>query len=223
MYVSYPGKKKREVMTMLKVIVVDDDALIRDSLSLILDMEEDFQVTGTATNGQEALELCRRLQPDLVLMDVRMPVMDGVLGTRRIREKYPQIKIVILTTFRDEEYITEALKHGASGYILKSQPAESIVETLRAVARGNMVLEADVASSLTELIREGKKVYREDFQLTDREMAVLEMIGDGYSNREIAEKLFLSEGTVRNYITVLLDKLSLRDRTQLAIFYLKHF
>lgn len=208
---------------MLKVIVVDDDALIRDSLSLILDLEADFQVMGTATNGQEALEMCGRLQPDLVLMDVRMPVMDGVLGTRRIREKYPQIKIVILTTFKDEEYITEALKHGASGYILKSQPAESIVETLRAVARGNMVLEADVASSLTELIREGKRVNRKDFQLTDREMAVLEMIGDGHSNREIAEKLFLSEGTVRNYITVLLDKLSLRDRTQLAIFYLKHF
>lgn len=208
---------------MLKVMVVDDDALIRDSLSLILDMEEDFQVTGTAANGQEALELCGRLQPDLVLMDVRMPVMDGVLGTRRIREQYPRIKIVILTTFKDEEYITEALKHGASGYILKNQPADSIVETLRAVARGNMVLEADVASSLTELIREGKKVSREDYQLTDREMAVLEMVGEGHSNREIAEKLFLSEGTVRNYITVLLDKLSLRDRTQLAIFYLRHF
>ncbi len=208
---------------MLKVIVVDDDALIRDSLSLILDMEEDFQVMGTAANGQEALEMCGKLQPDLVLMDVRMPVMDGVLGTRRIREKYPQVKIVILTTFKDEEYITEALKHGASGYILKSQPAESIVETLRAVARGNMVLEADVATSLTELIREGKKVSRKDFGLTDREMAVLEMIGEGHSNREIAEKLFLSEGTVRNYITVLLDKLGLRDRTQLAIFYLKHF
>ena len=133
------------------------------------------------------------------------------------------LKILLLTTFKDEEYIKEALKHGASGYILKSQPAESIVETLRAVARGNMVLEADVASSLTELIREGKKVNREDFQLTDREMAVLEMIGEGHSNREIAEKLYLSEGTVRNYITFLLDKLSLRDRTQLAIFYLKHF
>lgn len=208
---------------MLKVMVVDDDALIRDSLSLILDMEEDFQVTGTAANGQEALELCRQIQPDLVLMDVRMPVMDGVLGTRRIREQFPQMKVVILTTFKDEEYITEALKHGASGYILKSQPAESIVETLRAVARGNMVLQADVASSLTELIREGKKVSREDFKLTDREMAVLEMIGDGHSNREIAEKLYLSEGTVRNYITVLLDKFSLRDRTQLAVFYLKHF
>ncbi len=207
----------------MKMIVVDDDALIRDSLKLILEMEEDFEVAGTAANGQEALELCGRLQPDMVLMDVRMPVMDGVLGTRRIREQFPNIKIVILTTFKDEEYIKEALRHGASGYILKSQPAESIVETLRAVAKGNTVLEADVATSLAELISDRKKGSRQDFQLTEREMAVLSMIGEGLSNREIAEKLYLSEGTVRNYISVLLDKLSLRDRTQLAIFYLKRF
>lgn len=208
---------------MLKIIIVDDDALIRDSLTLILEMEADFQVVGTAANGQEAVALCGSTQPDLVLMDVRMPVMDGVLGTRRIREQYPDTKVVILTTFKDEAYIKEALKHGASGYILKSQPAESIVETLRAVARGNTVLESQVASSLTQMIREGKKMTQEDLQLTDREMAVLEMIAEGLSNREIAEKLYLSDGTVRNYITVLLDKLSLRDRTQLAIFYLKHF
>ncbi|SMP63491.1 two component transcriptional regulator, LuxR family [Anoxynatronum buryatiense] len=208
---------------MLKIIIVDDDALIRDSLTLILEMEADFQVVGTAANGQEAVALCGSAQPDLVLMDVRMPVMDGVLGTRRIREQYPATKVVILTTFKDEAYIKEALKHGASGYILKSQPAESIVETLRAVARGNTVLEAQVASSLTHMIREGKKMSQTDLELTDREMAVLEMVAEGHSNREIAEKLYLSEGTVRNYITVLLDKLSLRDRTQLAIFYLKHF
>jgi len=208
---------------MLKIIIVDDDALIRDSLTLILEMEAGFQVVGTAANGQEAVALCGSTQPDLVLMDVRMPVMDGVLGTRRIREQYPDTKVVILTTFKDEAYIKEALKHGASGYILKSQPAESIVETLRAVARGNTVLESQVASSLTQMIREGKKMTQEDLQLTDREMAVLEMIAEGLSNREIAEKLYLSDGTVRNYITVLLDKLSLRDRTQLAIFYLKHF
>ncbi|WP_283410050.1 response regulator transcription factor [Anoxynatronum buryatiense] len=207
----------------MKIIIVDDDALIRDSLTLILEMEADFQVVGTAANGQEAVALCGSAQPDLVLMDVRMPVMDGVLGTRRIREQYPATKVVILTTFKDEAYIKEALKHGASGYILKSQPAESIVETLRAVARGNTVLEAQVASSLTHMIREGKKMSQTDLELTDREMAVLEMVAEGHSNREIAEKLYLSEGTVRNYITVLLDKLSLRDRTQLAIFYLKHF
>ncbi len=207
----------------MKVMVVDDDALIRDSLTLILDMEEDFHVIGTASNGQEALELSGTLKPDLILMDVRMPVMDGVLGTRMIQQQYPGIKIIILTTFKDEEYIKEALKNGASGYLLKSQPAESIVETLRAVAKGNMVLQADVANSLTELISNRKKVSRHDFGLTDREMAVLEMVGEGYSNREMAEKLYLSEGTIRNYMTVLLDKLSLRDRTQLAIFFVKHF
>lgn len=208
---------------MIKIILVDDDALIRDSLTLILEMEEDFQVMATATNGQEALELCGRSQPDMVLMDVRMPVMDGVLGTQRIREKFPNTKIVILTTFQEEEYIKEALKHGASGYILKSQPAESIVETLRAVSKGNMVLQADVANSLRKLIGHGKKTSPQAFQLTEREMTILTMVGEGLSNREIADKIYLSQGTVRNYISVLLEKLSLRDRTQLAIFYLTHF
>lgn len=208
---------------MVKIIIVDDDALIRDSLQLILNMEDDFQVVGTASNGQDALTLCEKVLPDITLMDVRMPVMDGVLGTRYIREQFPGVKVVILTTFKEEGYIKEALKHGASGYILKSQPADSIVETLRSVARGSMVLEAEVASSLTAFIDDRRKAEPEDFRLTVREMAVLELIGEGLSNREIATKLHLSEGTVRNNISVLLEKLSLRDRTQLAIFYLKHF
>lgn len=205
------------------MMIVDDDALIRDSLQLILDMEDDFQVIGTATNGQEALVLCEKNLPDIVLMDVRMPVMDGVLGTRYLREKFPGVKVVILTTFKEENYIKEALKHGASGYILKSQPADSIVETLRSVAKGSMVLEAEVANSLTSFIDDRQKVDPKDFQLTVREMAVLELVGTGFSNREIARQLHLSEGTVRNNVSALLDKLSLRDRTQLAIFFLKHF
>lgn len=204
-------------------MIVDDDALIRDSLQLILDMEDDFQVIGTAINGQEALTLCEERLPDIVLMDVRMPVMDGVMGTRYLREQFPEVKVVILTTFKEENYIKEALKHGASGYILKSQPAESIVETLRSVAKGSMVLEAEVASSLTAFIDDRQKADPEAFQVTAREMTVLELIGAGFSNKEIAMQLHLSEGTVRNHISALLEKLALRDRTQLAIFYLKHF
>jgi len=130
--------------------------------------------------------------------------------------------VVILTTFRDDEYIKEALKNGAQGYILKSQPADSIVESLRAVAKGNIVLEQDVATSLSAMLRDNKK-DQSQWQLTHRELGVLELVGQGLSNREIAEKLFLSEGTVRNYVTTLLEKLQLRDRTQLAIFYLKNF
>ncbi len=207
---------------MLRVLIVDDDALIRDSLQLLLNLEDDFQVVATATNGQEAFSKFLEHQPDLVLMDVRMPVMDGVLGTRMIREHSRSVKIVILTTFKDDEYIKAALKNGASGYILKSQPAESIIETLRTVARGNIVLEQDIATSLTGMISDQPKNSKEDLLLSAREREILELVSEGLSNREIAEKIYLSEGTVRNYITALLEKLSLRDRTQLAIFYLKN-
>lgn len=206
----------------MRVLIADDDALIRDSLKMLLELEEDFDVLGVAVNGREAVDMCGREMPDLVLMDIRMPVMDGVLGTKMIKELYPEVRVVILTTFRDEEYIKEALKNGAEGYILKSQPADSIVECLRAVAKGNIVLEKDVASSLSSMIKEDRKVDLAHWQLSERELEVLELVGQGLSNREIAEKLFLSEGTVRNYVTALLEKLGLRDRTQLAIFYLKN-
>lgn len=207
----------------MRVIIVDDDALIRDSLKMLLELEEEFQVLGLAGNGQEALELCQEELPDLVLMDIRMPIMDGVLGTKKLKELYPQVRVVILTTFRDDEYIKEALKNGAEGYILKSQPADSIVESLRAVGKGNIVLERDVASSLSAMLREDKKKGQENWGLTERELEILAAVGQGLSNREIAAKLFLSEGTVRNYVTALLEKLDLRDRTQMAIFYVRNF
>lgn len=210
-------------MRHLRVLIVDDDALIRDSLKMLLSLEADIEVLGTAVNGQQALEQCRQKNPDIVLMDIRMPVMDGVLGTKAIKEQFPAIKVVILTTFRDDEYIKEAIRNGAEGYILKSQPADSIVESLRAVAKGNIVLERDVANSLSAMLKETNKQRAEDYQLTARELEILTLVGEGLSNKEIAQKLYLSEGTARNYVTQLLDKLKLRDRTQLAIFYLKNF
>lgn len=202
---------------------MDDDALIRDSLKMLLELEGDFEVLGLAGNGQEALDFCRRDLPDLVLMDIRMPVMDGVMGTKRIKALYPQVQVVILTTFRDDEYIKEALKNGAAGYILKSQPADSIIDSLRAVAKGNIVLERDVATSLSSMLREDRKKGREGLNLTERELEIMSAVGRGLSNREIAQDLFLSEGTVRNYVTSLLEKLNLRDRTQLALFYVRNF
>ncbi len=206
-----------------KVLVVDDEALIRDSLKVLLELEDDFEVIGTAADGREAYDFCRSNRPDLVLMDIRMPEMDGVTGTRLIKEHFPKVHVVILTTFKDDAYIKEALKNGAEGYILKSQPADSIVECLRAVAKGNIVLEPEVAHSLSVMLKEDREQSREDLQLTPREMEVLELVGQGLSNREIAARLYLSEGTVRNYVTGLLEKLHLRDRTQLAIFYMKNY
>ncbi|MCR3921410.1 MAG: response regulator transcription factor [Firmicutes bacterium] len=207
----------------MKVLVVDDDALIRDSLQMLLELESDFEVMGTAANGQEAYQHCLQQQPDLILMDIRMPVMDGVLGTRMIKEHFPHIHIVILTTFKDDQYIKEALKNGAAGYILKSQPADSIIESLRAVAKGNIVLEKDVAHSISAMLKRDQRTTKIEVELTAREKEVLALVGQGLSNKEMAAKLYLSEGTVRNYVTMLLEKLKLRDRTQLAIFYLNNF
>lgn len=201
---------------------MDDDALIRDGLKILLELEDDFEVIGTAANGQEAFELCGQFHPDIVLMDIRMPIMDGVRGTGLIKQHFRHIKVVILTTFKDDEYIKEALKCGAEGYILKNQPSDSIIESLRAVGKGNAVFEREVASTLSAMLKEHKKAP-EHLDLTVRELEILALIAEGLSNKEIAERIYLSEGTTRNYVTGLLEKLHLRDRTQLAIFYLKHF
>lgn len=205
----------------MKLLVVDDDALIRDSLKILINMEADMEVVGTASNAQEALELCKHHQIDIVLMDIRMPVMDGVLGTKLIKTQYNHIKVIILTTFKDDEYIKEAIKNGATGYILKNQSADSIIESIRAVQKGSMVLEQGVAESLTSMIKDRSK-HKAAIDMTERELDVLKLVGQGLSNKEIAENLFLGEGTVRNYVTVLLEKLNLRDRTQLAIYYVKN-
>ncbi len=207
----------------MKVLIVDDDALIRDGLKLILELEEDIEVIGISSNGQEAFELCRIRKPDIILMDIRMPVMDGVLGTKLIKEHFRDIKVVILTTFKDDEYIKEAIKFGASGYILKNQSSDSIVSCLRTVVNGNMVFEGEIAATLSTLIKDGKNSSAKDYALSERDFEILKLVGDGMTNKEIANALFLSEGTVRNYVTNLLEKLNLRDRTQLAIFYLKNF
>jgi DNA-binding NarL/FixJ family response regulator len=205
----------------LRVLLVDDDVLIREGLTIIIGMEEDFEIIGTASNGQEAFEYCEQLMPDLVLMDIRMPIMDGVLSTGLIKQHFNQIKIVILTTFKDDEYIKEALKSGAEGYILKNQSSGSIIESLRAVGKGNAVFEREVANTLTAMLKEEKRIPI-SAELTERELEIMELVADGLSNKEIAQRIFLSEGTTRNYVTGLLEKLELRDRTQLAIYYLKH-
>lgn len=210
-------------MRFLRVLIVDDDALIRDGLKILIELEEDFTVIGTAANGQDAFDFCQKERPDLVLMDIRMPIMDGVLGTKLIKQHFSEIKVVILTTFKDDEYIKEAVKSGAEGYILKNQPSDSIMESLRAVGKGNIVFERGVAGSISSMLIEDKKKSTININLTTRELEILQLVAEGLSNKEIADRIYLSEGTTRNYVTGLLEKLGLRDRTQLAIFYLKNF
>ena len=207
----------------MKVLIADDDIMVREGLKLLLEIEEDFEVIATAGNGQEAYELCNNLKPDIILMDIRMPVLDGVLGTKLIKRNFKDIKIVILTTFKDDEYIKEAIKSGAEGYILKNQPADTMIESLRTVYKGNFVFEKDVAESISSMIKDVSKKDVSNFKISPREFEILQLVGEGMSNKEIADKLFISDGTVRNYVTGLLEKLNLRDRTQLAIFYIRNF
>lgn len=207
----------------MNIIIVDDDPLITSSLKRLIEIESDIKVSGIARNGKEAFELCRQLNPDVVLMDIRMPEMDGVLGTRLIKNHFKNIKVVLLTTFKDEEYIKEAIKSGAEGYILKNQDIESIVDTLKTVAKGNTVLEKEVAATVSSMLRGGTKRNVDDLDLSQRELEILRLLAEGMSNKEISEKLIISEGTVRNYITVMLDKLGFRDRTQLAVYFIRNY
>lgn len=221
LFVSFRRKTEKRGSDV-KILIADDDVLVRDGLKLLLGMEEDIEVVATAENGQEAFDKCGAYAPDIVLMDIRMPGVDGVRGTGMIKTRYPKISVVILTTFKDDEYIKEALKNGAVGYILKSIPADAMVQTLRAVSKGGVVFQREVAGTISSMLKEGSKIGREEMGLSEREFAVMQLVGDGLSNREIGDKLFITEGTARNYVTTVLEKLNLRDRTQLAIFYLKH-
>ncbi len=207
----------------MRILLVDDDALIRDSLKIIFELEKDFQTIKTASNGQEALEICQKEKIDIILMDIQMPVMDGVLATKRIKELFPQIKIIMLTTFKDDNYIKQALKNGAESYILKSQAADTIIESVRMTYKGSSVFQKEIVASLATMLKEGSNRNKQNYQLTEREFKVFKLIGAGLSNKEIAAQLYLSEGTIRNQVTVLLEKLGLRDRTQLAIHYVKNF
>ena len=198
----------------MKLLVVDDDGLIRDSLKLLLETEADWTVR-TAPDGEAAFRLCAEDLPDVVLMDVRMPVYDGVAATRRIKGAYPSVKIVMLTTFTDDGYIGSAIEAGAEGYLLKSTPADGIVERIRAVEKGALVFDKGVGLS-------AKKTVPMSFaELTGRENEVMALVAAGLSNNEIAAKLYLSQGTVRNTVSAILDKLDLRDRTQMAVHYWK--
>jgi DNA-binding NarL/FixJ family response regulator len=209
---------------MIKILIADDQELIRDSLRIVLSGNTDFSVN-TAANGIEVVRAVRRDKPDVILMDIRMPEMDGVQCTQIIKENYPEIKIIILTTFDDDEYIFSALKHGASGYLLKGISADRLIEAIHKVYHGNAMINEDIAGKVlkmfSQMARENAAVITvdEDYirEITESEWKVIGLVSKGLSNKEIAAELFLTEGSVRNYLSSVLKKLDLRDRTQLAI------
>ena len=204
---------------MIKILVVDDQALIREGLNMMLGLYEEIEVVGEANNGQEVIEILGKKDVDVILMDIRMPIMNGVEATKIIKEKYPHIKILILTTFNEDEYIFEGLNNGADGYILKDIGSKELVNNIKAVYQGDMLFHGEVAKTIASAIRDKKDVQSKVSlkELTPREMEIAELIGQGKSNREISEMLFITEGTVKNHITNILFKLELRDRTQLAL------
>ncbi len=214
-------------MDKIKVMLVDDEKLIRTGMNMILSTYEDIEVIATAENGEEALMECRRSKPDIVIMDIRMPKCDGVLGTKLIKKEFENIKVLILTTFNDVEYIHEALNYGASGYLLKDTDYDLIYEAIKGCLKGNVVINPEVASKiLNENMNYNKKSNLEEIKsnndLTDKEINIIREVANGLSNKEIGENLFLSEGTIKNNISSILQKLSLRDRTQLTIFAFKN-
>ena len=211
----------------VRVMVVDDQQLMRDGISSLLSIQENIEVIGTAANGQEAIEQALIEQPDLILMDVRMPVMDGITATRQIRYQLPTCQVLMLTTFDDEEYIVKALVAGASGYLLKDIPAQDLAKAIQLAYRGIYQLEPSIVGKLVGAIDDiaPKTLPASDEsssqpldELTEREVEVLRLIATGATNREIAEALVISAGTVKNHVSNILNRLGLRDRTQAAIY-----
>lgn len=217
--------------TMIKIIIADDQELMRDGLATILNLKSDLDVVDVAANGREALEKAMQHRPDIVLMDIRMPVANGVEGTKLITSALPETKVLMLTTFNDSELIFEALEEGASGYLLKDMPTDTIVQAIKTVQSGGMVLPKELTADIVREMRRNQSfdetVNDDDVQkrineLTERELEVLHKLGLGLNNKEIAAELFISEGTVKNHVSNVINKLELRDRTQAAIFAVRY-
>jgi DNA-binding NarL/FixJ family response regulator len=212
-------------MGKLRIVIADDQTLFREGLQTILNLEEDMEVIDTANNGQEAVQLVERLQPDIVLMDVEMPVMNGIESTRLIKERVPDTHVLILTTFAEDDYIVEGLMYGAGGYLLKDLHADTLIANIRSAASGQLMLPAPVAAKLAARLhgcgapaRRGKPSLPLE-ELTEREKEIAALMLRGYNNREIANRLFMSEGTVRNYISVLYSKIGTNDRSKAIVLF----
>ncbi len=205
----------------MNILIIDDDKLVSTSLQMILEEDNNINILATGNDGTEAITLYDKYKPDVLLMDIRMKQMTGIDAGKKILKKYPEAKILYLTTFLDDEYIIEALKIGAKGYLLK-QDYETILPALKAVYSGQNVFGNEIISKLPELINNTNSFSYNQYDINEKEYNIIELVAEGLSNKEIADNLYLSEGTVRNYLSIILEKLGLRDRTQLAVFYYKH-
>jgi len=205
---------------MIRILLADDQSLVTNGLKALLSLENDLEVVGEARNGEEVLQKINPLQPDIILMDIRMPIMDGVATTKKISEYFPEIKVLMLTTFDDDEYVLQALQFGAKGYLLKDTPTEELARVIRAVNQGYSQLSPGILQKLMSRVKPqlSSQMPNHWEVLTPREKEILKLIATGASNKEIAERLYLSLGTVKNHVTNILRRLELRDRTQAALF-----
>ena len=215
---------------MIRLLLADDQSIVREGLSSLLQTQPDLEIVGEAENGKVAVEKSLILKPDVVLMDIRMPIMDGVAATLSLKQQAPEIKVLVLTTFDDDEYITQAMTHGADGYLLKDTPSQELARAIRSVSQGYTQMSPGLfAKAMSNPLEQYAvnaqldSVSPEIAQLTPREKEVLQLITDGYSNKEIANRLYIAERTVKNHVNSILRSLDLRDRTQAAIFAHKHF
>lgn len=214
-------------MNKIKVLIADDIMILRQGLKAVLEQDEELTVIALAENGKEAFEKCRVYQPDVVLMDMRMPEYDGAYGIAAIKEALPEVRILVLTTFDDEETIAKAIQSGADGYILKEMEDEKVIASVKGIYAGMSIFGGGVYSRMRSRMEESvqtgmRSVPELHIHFSHRERSVLKLVAQGYDNREIAQTLCLAEGTIRNQVSRLLEKLSLKDRTQLAVYAVKN-
>ncbi|WP_410768535.1 response regulator [Fontibacillus sp. BL9] len=209
---------------MIRILLAEDQAMVRQGLKMMIESDGELRVTCEAANGKEAVELNERHLFDLVILDIQMPVMNGLEAGRLIRKRWPERKVLMLTTFNDDEYALEALKGGASGYLLKDAEPEALIRSIRSCLSGGLSLQDDVAAKVIPRLLHKKEEAEKtvDSSITPRELDILKLVGEGRSNREISEELGLSVGTVKNHMSQMMEKLDLRDRTQLAIYAIRH-
>lgn len=207
---------------MIKILLAEDQMLVRQGLKMMIEQDANLQVVAEAEHGLEAMQQIEKHIIDLVLMDIRMPVMNGLEATKIIKKRWPNIKILILTTFNDDEYAVQSLKDGASGFLLKTAEREKLIQAIYSCMKGGMAIHEEVAAKMVPRLLEKEKPKSANIPLTPRELEIAKLVGEGKTNKEIAAALHLSVGTVKNYITQILQKLELRDRTQLAIYAVKH-
>ena len=208
----------------MKVIICDDQAIVRDGLVMLLKLEPDIEVVGTAGDGAEAVEMVADKRPDLILMDLKMPIMNGVEATRQIRIKYPEVKVLVLTTYADDEWVFDAIQAGASGYLLKDTPREELIRAVRGTVTGKTYVDPSIAGKVLDQVssHQTQSATLITSKLTEREIEVLRLIARGLNNADIADQLFLSDGTVRNHVSAILAKLGVSDRTQAAVIAIQH-